>query len=815
MLRRELKGFVSNGMSEDEARAERLNGLDQTTQPFVEGWPMVVKAPEATRRLLFNNLRREMERRHMLTGEQPAPEVLEAYKAIAKSLGEDGKLFQGASPVNPFAKILEDYENGDRNLTASDVVDEFERELDDMDSPPSELRDAVEKYRADQAEDREDFGMRGDMSQAFDEFRAVADRFAKNEDGKLFQGAAVPDAKLYALHNMSADALEFTHEFGGLAVPSLAVTKQGIVHEGFGDITLIGTKDLADPSKVPVFSQDAYSQRFPDISWPKVKTKAAESFMDKFRPFAERAGSKFELSNEVWDALVNHPDRDKALETFAKSKTAMLAFLEGKGEKGFKPPIREVPRTRAWVDGKFRDEVAPLLNEFEDLPYDQKQPGNKIFDAIAKAADDAVQRYAEKHANGEDMSAAEYADLLKARDVGEDQKWGWAPLDHAIRDIDRLGKTEVDQNATEEQLRAKIQPHIDEYQKWVSDQIKPMFSDPSIKVGRKKVPFTLENVVEAMARTNVRNKEDTLTFGVGHTKAATAKQFRSFEEMRAAADSIVSREAGEAEHKHVDTLMEKFRDLATPHYLGTDYRGNIDTWHALDDAQRALAAAVKSGGSETAVRRGLEKYGFKDPSPETLKAGVEAAKALKTAVTEYFEAKPQRAVGLLEFAGAVIPKDAPERVRQILAEAGLPVREYDKASRSDVATQTEQFVRELNEKRGDVLFQEGDKPKRGYFDPNQKVIGLMKSADASTFLHESAHAWLQDEWAYVRSGKREPGVPQADWKTIADWLGVKEGQEKLTREQHETVRQGLRGLYARRAPVQGVAARLRSFPLDG
>ena len=50
---------------------------------------------------------------------------------------------------------------------------------------------------------------------------------------------------------------------------------------------------------------------------------------------------------------------------------------------------------------------------------------------------------------------------------------------------------------------------------------------------------------------------------------------------------------------------------------------------------------------------------------------------LKSLPTEYFEVKPQRAVGIEEFAGAIIPVDSPKSVRDILQKRGVQnVYEY-------------------------------------------------------------------------------------------------------------------------------------------
>ena len=105
---------------------------------------------------------------------------------------------------------------------------------------------------------------------------------------------------------------------------------------------------------------------------------------------------------------------------------------------------------------------------------------------------------------------------------------------------------------------------------------------------------------------------------------------------------------------------------------------------------------------------------------------------------------------------------------------------------------------------GFPLFQgEGQQP-RGFFDPAANLIGLMKTADASTLLHESAHVWLKDMHGFVRSGQATEEYLE-DWRTLASWLGVKDDQEKLTVEQQEKFARAFEAyLREGNAPSQGL-----------
>ena len=82
--------------------------------------------------------------------------------------------------------------------------------------------------------------------------------------------AASTSNNLIIQHNLTEANLLFANDLGGLAVPSLAVTKANNPLTGFGEITLLGSRELADPkgpNKTGVFGGDIYSPRYPQISW--------------------------------------------------------------------------------------------------------------------------------------------------------------------------------------------------------------------------------------------------------------------------------------------------------------------------------------------------------------------------------------------------------------------------------------------------------------------------------------------------------------------------------------------------------------------
>ena len=73
---------------------------------------------------------------------------------------------------------------------------------------------------------------------------------------------------------------------------------------------------------------------------------------------------------------------------------------------------------------------------------------------------------------------------------------------------------------------------------------------------------------------------------------------------------------------------------------------------------------------------------------------------------------------------------------------------------------------------------------RGMFNKATNTITIMPDANASTLTHELAHYWLNERWQFLNSGLASEDYKK-DFAPLAKYLDIKEGQEKLTREQHE------------------------------
>ena len=85
----------------------------------------------------------------------------------------------------------------------------------------------------------------------------------KDNDFYQKEGEYTGKKDLIAYHNISQANLDKAIQLGGLAVPSIAVTKKETDFSNFGDITLLMPQDVVNPKETPVYTRDAWTGVFP------------------------------------------------------------------------------------------------------------------------------------------------------------------------------------------------------------------------------------------------------------------------------------------------------------------------------------------------------------------------------------------------------------------------------------------------------------------------------------------------------------------------------------------------------------------------
>ncbi len=304
-----------------------------------------------------------------------------------------------------------------------------------------------------------------------------------------------------------------------------------------------------------------------------------------------------------------------------------------------------------------------------------------------------------------------------------------------------------------------------EYSKWAADELRDLSGPDLVRIGKKLEPFNLQNVVKSMLTKAGAAKEATLTYSAGMVAAKSAKVFKNISEMHKSESMLGTVEQFDADAEKTQKLGEEYRE-AVYNDSGSQY-----FFELANGCMEALAKAADKTGHTTKakLRTQLRKLGIENVTDETLQKGVEYLTAITESTTQYFEAKPQRAVDISEFAGAVVPETASTGLINRLREAGLQVETYNTEIEGDRQRAVEKI-----QALPDVLFQ-GIRGQSAPLSTGGYIMSLLQTADESTFLHESGHLFLWDLEQLASFG----GQYAEDWRMVQEWASYKNGAEKL------------------------------------
>ena len=514
---------------------------------------------------------------------------------------------------------------------------------------------------------------------------APADREYNHPEGLFPKTEESKPYKMSAIHKISEDGLLFADKMGGLAVPSIAVVKAGTGIQGFGNITLVGGRNLADPRENPVFTGDAYTQRFPRPEYPSVKAKVAQGVINEFKPAQSKYSSGYgdNVTDIIWDNAVNKPNPEESINKMKRSNVAKAAFL---GEDAPEPVIRAVKQQLGILDTVSIKEWMSK-NSFEDIAYDNDEIRKSLGEAILSGF--------------EEIMPPELADKVRRMSKNLVDENGLATVSAMSKlawDKRHYGETEIDSAATQSALDAALTGKESEFYQWIEDKIEGMYAAPRIRVGRKWEPYTLENIAKVMTSGKIAGVEKSMTQSTGLTAAEMARQLGGLEEMRNVAQSpwgIQSEKAVNEERSRVSEILRKYRSTVADYYTGS-------TWDAMDDSMKALSTYKRLGGGESGMRKVLSKAGFKNLPDSAVKEAYEAYMALSFSPVKYFESKPQRIVKLNEFQGAIVPDNVSPSVLNVLRENGIETRIIP----SEKADDSAYIGSEIDKLKGGVVAQE-------------------------------------------------------------------------------------------------------------
>lgn len=205
-----------------------------------------------------------------------------------------------------------------------------------------------------------------DARDNMERYQAVAREFMKAESRIEYFQADAQERPLISLHNTTAAKIRHIAELGGIAVPSIAITRADVPYNRFGNITLIAGSDFINPKKKenPTFDTDVYSPRYPQVYDYKLEKGAEKELVSFFTPLVKKfsgedigAGALADLKK----ALAGGLDGVLSKSGLDENETAQKAWFATKGLTAKDLPSTEA-RYKYWIDNhsEFKEWLAPL-----------------------------------------------------------------------------------------------------------------------------------------------------------------------------------------------------------------------------------------------------------------------------------------------------------------------------------------------------------------------------------------------------------------------------------------------------------------------
>ena len=482
-------------------------------------------------------------------------------------------------------------------------------------------------------------------------------------------------------------------------MPSIAIVKAKDGHGKFGEISLVFGKDTIDPEIMrsnKVYSGDAWTPTYPRVEY-KPNEKVLSSIKKRIYelvPYEVRSElGSVSLDTDNATAFLNR-NSGSIWQTFKSNDSMKYAYLKENGvdislpmKEGNLYQYGEVSNDAVrYFSGKLVNGLESL-DRFQNMSAKELLQEKELKEAVADTMNFDVLRTTEP-------GTEEYVSYKQNPEFTSDNV-SYRDIDQLLSATRTLLNYGVQETIDRDAARNLISDSIDQvaYEKW----LKELFSNVVEKEGirNNKDYFTssgnrrsfealhyennLENVIKAMKESGEKGIG---SFGTGSIFGASATEFGSIDDIKKAEGRLVK-----LSQEEYDSIRDGFSDRFFE--LASSIPVNRNSFSAMDDAANMLIEAVAryktKSGMDSYLRR--ESKGWANYNQYVLDDLLELVRDIRQMPTEYFEAKPGRAVGFDEVSAAVIPDNSSEELKTMLAERGISYVEYksgDDQSRTDV-----------------------------------------------------------------------------------------------------------------------------------
>ena len=565
---------------------------------------------------------------------------------------------------------------------------------------------------------------------------------SNNNDIRYSQmGEYTPD--LIVTHNLTADAIIHADKIGGLPFASIAITKQDNPLTGFGEVTLIGDKNLIDPkgvNKAKVFGSDIYSPRYPRVV-VKADSKKLAEFNKDLEPARQVIESSQQISEEDFAGKYN----------VLNDNLVKLHFLQKNGiniERKYREVEEEVSGNKDQIDSAKAD--VKSLEQFADAfgvdsveQYLAQATDSEIytkvqeigennpdaFDAIFKTLADAkVERSPFKTRvrmlmDNIRMSRGKTGNYL----IGSLQSMAGVVSGRTQLVEDGVRKKQVfDYSDTINQIdKALADNNLEQaFNDYIDNVRSDLVIDERLDNGvtstgaRRTVAHTIENVVKKLKK-DLRGGES-FNYGLPSIRAKVTPQFKTIQQIQESKDKIITSEQFDLIKKEIDDEMSDLSDkLGLESYL---------------DIGDFLADVIDNGADKA-----FDFFNVKNSVPNKKLVADFLAK-LKDMPTTYFEVKAKEVTQFSDFTGAVVPNSISHKARNILEQAGLKLYTYGSNVGIERADAIKQATTELNNTNGNILFSQTNDTESKLRSELQSLMAMQKQASQGLSLTERANS---------------------------------------------------------------------------
>ncbi len=526
---------------------------------------------------------------------------------------------------------------------------------------------------------------------------------------------------LMAIHNLSADKLRAILELGGFPVPSIAITNQ--IHNQFGNISVLFDKSTIDPAnkKNEVYDRDVWSPTFPTVEYDvnndaiKKMIKSKNIYSNYQDTISGDVNNRYLEADNLRD-MVDRYGIEETLNNLKDSDKLKYVYLKSVGD--FQPATK----TAKFSNYYSNETLQRFLENYQGMTdFSWNTPLNELSYEQIMALEDRIKEIIkpelEQEAQQFKNSDKEYIRKYGERYVEEElSKVGYSRLDNFIYSaiqLEKMGNNHqiIDEDATLK--KAKDSVNQEEFNKWVDDTFGEVLNNAEKGIRNDKDIFTLsgnrrsfkqlhysynlQNIVKYMISQSTVGGQNTLfEGGFGKTSAQLSKKFSSIDDIKQSESRITTREGAEEViiplKEKLDSDMQKLLEYRKTGNYKSDFVNSLEGFEQISGAVEEFAG--KKNLTTDNFKKVLDSYYTFETNKipnEILQDIIDDLNAIKNIPTDYFEAKPQRVVGLDEVQAVVIPNDTDVSLKQELQEKGLYVVEYDPNIESDKATKINSF----------------------------------------------------------------------------------------------------------------------------